>query len=216
MQRLARSDPHHTQPPSSHSLPSPRSAEARCFPTPPNTAQHYFTLNYTTWHLDNIDLHSKRPLYIKLGGQTSQKLRVPSLLERRNPQNIKVLSALLLETLQGSHWGSRGREFKSRHSDQQNPWNRKVSGIFLCFWEWILEKAFFAFGICSESCSIFENVWSVSIWRYSLFSMLIFFLEVNGIRLECTNEEIVEVGLAVASGVMGYEPLLEWVHDHRV
>ena len=42
------------------------------------------------------------------------------------------------------------------------------------------------------------------------------FLEVNGIRLECTNEEIVEVGLAVASGAMGYEPLLEWVHDHRV
>ena len=27
-------------------------------------------------------------------------------------------------------------------------------------------------------------------------------LEVNGIRLECTNDEIVEVGLSVASGKM--------------
>ena len=48
VQRLARSDPHHTQPPSSHSLPSPRSAEARCFLTPPNTAQHYFTPHNTS------------------------------------------------------------------------------------------------------------------------------------------------------------------------
>ena len=51
--------------------------------------------------------------------------------------------------------------------------------------------------------------------RIGMYVMLTF-LEVNGIRLECTNEEIVEVGLAVASGAMGYEPLLEWVHDHRV
>ena len=51
--------------------------------------------------------------------------------------------------------------------------------------------------------------------RIGMYVMLTF-LEVNGIRLECTNEEIVEVGLAVASGAMGYEPLLEWVQDHRV
>ena len=51
--------------------------------------------------------------------------------------------------------------------------------------------------------------------RIGMYVMLTF-LEVNGIRLECTNEEIVEVGLAVASGGMGYEPLLEWIHDHRV
>ena len=51
--------------------------------------------------------------------------------------------------------------------------------------------------------------------RIGMYVMLTF-LEVNGIRLECTNEEIVEVGLAVASGAMGYEPLLEWVRDHRV
>lgn len=51
--------------------------------------------------------------------------------------------------------------------------------------------------------------------RIGMYVMLTF-LEVNGIRLECSNEEIVEVGLAVARGAMGYEPLLEWVHDHRV
>lgn len=50
--------------------------------------------------------------------------------------------------------------------------------------------------------------------RIGMYVMLTF-LEVNGIRLECTNEEIVEVGLAVAGGSMGYEALLEWVIEHR-
>ena len=30
-----------------------------------------------------------------------------------------------------------------------------------------------------------------------------------------TNEEVVEVGLSVASGTMGYDSLLQWVRDHR-
>ena len=38
----------------------------------------------------------------------------------------------------------------------------------------------------------------------------------NGIRLDCTNDEVVEVGLAVASGAMDGETLLEWVRAHRV
>ena len=41
-------------------------------------------------------------------------------------------------------------------------------------------------------------------------------LEVNGIRLDCTNDEVVEVGLAVASGAMDGETLLERVRVHRV
>ena len=41
-------------------------------------------------------------------------------------------------------------------------------------------------------------------------------LEVNGIRLECTNDEIVEVGLSVAAGQMRYEELRDWVFAHRV
>ena len=51
--------------------------------------------------------------------------------------------------------------------------------------------------------------------RIGMHVMLVF-LEVNGIRLECTNEEIVEVGLSVADGSMGYEALLDWVREHRV
>ena len=46
--------------------------------------------------------------------------------------------------------------------------------------------------------------------------VMLTFLEVNGIRLDCTNDEIVEVGLAVAGGSMGYEALLDWVKAHRV
>ena len=46
--------------------------------------------------------------------------------------------------------------------------------------------------------------------------MMLTFLEVNGIRLECTNDEIVEVGLSVAAGQMRYEELRDWVFAHRV
>ena len=42
------------------------------------------------------------------------------------------------------------------------------------------------------------------------------FLEMNGIRLQATNEEIVEIGLSVADGSMQYEDLLVWVRKHRV
>jgi hypothetical protein len=42
------------------------------------------------------------------------------------------------------------------------------------------------------------------------------FPEVNGIHMECTNDEIVEVGLAVASGAMDYDALLKWVWSHRL
>ena len=41
------------------------------------------------------------------------------------------------------------------------------------------------------------------------------FLLVNGIRLNCTNEDVVEAGLGVASGAMGYEELLRWIRIHR-
>ena len=50
--------------------------------------------------------------------------------------------------------------------------------------------------------------------RIGVFIMLIF-LEVNGIELECTNQEIINVGLSVASGSMGYESLLAWARAHR-
>ena len=50
--------------------------------------------------------------------------------------------------------------------------------------------------------------------RIGMYVMLTF-LEVNGIEMICTNEDVVEAGLGVASGDMGYEELLEWVREHR-
>ena len=51
--------------------------------------------------------------------------------------------------------------------------------------------------------------------RIGMYVMLTF-LEVNGIRLTCTNEQVAAVGLAVADGTMGYEALLEWITAHRL
>ena len=46
--------------------------------------------------------------------------------------------------------------------------------------------------------------------------VLLTFLEVNGIRLDATNEEVAAVGIGVAAGEMGYEDLLSWVRQHRI
>lgn len=46
--------------------------------------------------------------------------------------------------------------------------------------------------------------------------VLLSFLEVNGIQIEATNEEVVEAGLALARGDMKYEGLLTWILEHKV
>ncbi len=51
--------------------------------------------------------------------------------------------------------------------------------------------------------------------RIGVYVMLTF-LEVNGIHLDCTNEDVVKVGLGVANGSMDYEALLAWVREHRI
>ncbi len=43
--------------------------------------------------------------------------------------------------------------------------------------------------------------------------IMLSFLELNGIRLRCSDEEIVETGLGVASGEMQYEDLLKWIKE---
>ena len=50
--------------------------------------------------------------------------------------------------------------------------------------------------------------------RIGMYVMLTF-LEVNGIRLNCTNEDVAKTGLSVAAGEMKYEQLLDWVICHR-
>ena len=45
--------------------------------------------------------------------------------------------------------------------------------------------------------------------------VLLTFLETNGIRINPTNEDVARVGLAVASGEMGYDDLLKWIYDNQ-
>ena len=51
--------------------------------------------------------------------------------------------------------------------------------------------------------------------RIGVYVMLAF-LEMNGIKTQCTDEELIQVGLAVADGSMNYDALLQWVIYHRV
>ena len=50
--------------------------------------------------------------------------------------------------------------------------------------------------------------------RIGVYVMLTF-LEVNGIRLNVTDEELVEIGLSLAKSEMKYEELLAWIRAHE-
>ena len=50
--------------------------------------------------------------------------------------------------------------------------------------------------------------------RIGIYVMLSF-LEMNGIRIKCTDEEIIKIGLSIADGSMGYDELVDWVIYHR-
>lgn len=50
--------------------------------------------------------------------------------------------------------------------------------------------------------------------RIGVFVILTF-LEMNGIRLRCEDDELVNVGLSVAAGTMKYEDLLQWILNHE-
>lgn len=51
--------------------------------------------------------------------------------------------------------------------------------------------------------------------RIGLLVMLSF-LAINGVNLKYTDEELVEIGLSLASGKMKYDDLLKWVVGHKV
>ena len=50
--------------------------------------------------------------------------------------------------------------------------------------------------------------------RIGMFVLLVF-LEVNGIKLRPSVDDVARVGLAVASGTMKYDELLEWIIDNK-
>ena len=51
--------------------------------------------------------------------------------------------------------------------------------------------------------------------RIGMYIMLSF-LELNGIKIEATNEEVAELGLAVASSSAGYVDILSWIKSHKI
>lgn len=49
--------------------------------------------------------------------------------------------------------------------------------------------------------------------RIGLLVMMTF-LEMNGVLLECTNEELIELGLGLASNKLDDKDLLDWIIKH--
>ena len=45
--------------------------------------------------------------------------------------------------------------------------------------------------------------------------VLLTFLEINGVKITPTVDEVARVGLAVAAGTMDYQDLLEWILENR-
>lgn len=50
--------------------------------------------------------------------------------------------------------------------------------------------------------------------RIGMLCMMVF-LELNGVRINPTNESFFETGIGVASGKMKYEDLLHWIRDNK-
>jgi death-on-curing protein len=45
--------------------------------------------------------------------------------------------------------------------------------------------------------------------------VMISFLELGGIRINATDDELVEVGLGLATGEISYEKLVAWIEKHK-
>ena len=46
--------------------------------------------------------------------------------------------------------------------------------------------------------------------------IMISFLELNGIKIDATNDDVVELGLSVADGSANYDHILSWIKKHRI
>lgn len=51
--------------------------------------------------------------------------------------------------------------------------------------------------------------------RIGIYIMLSF-LELNGIKIEATNDEVLKLGLSVADGSAHYEDILSWINEHKI
>ena len=50
--------------------------------------------------------------------------------------------------------------------------------------------------------------------RIGVYVMLSF-LEMNGIRIEADNSDVVYLGISAADGSMKYEDILKWIYEHK-
>lgn len=46
--------------------------------------------------------------------------------------------------------------------------------------------------------------------------IMLTFLELNGIKLDCKDQDIIDAGLALAAGEMSYKELLDWIKEYKV
>ncbi|MDE5605544.1 MAG: type II toxin-antitoxin system death-on-curing family toxin [Eubacterium sp.] len=46
--------------------------------------------------------------------------------------------------------------------------------------------------------------------------IMISFLELNGIKIDATNDDVVKLGLSVADGSANYDKILDWIHEHKI
>ncbi len=51
--------------------------------------------------------------------------------------------------------------------------------------------------------------------RIGMYIMLSF-LEVNGVKIEATNEDVFSLGLSVAEGSAKYDEILSWILEHKI
>ncbi len=46
--------------------------------------------------------------------------------------------------------------------------------------------------------------------------IMISFLELNGIKIDANNDDVVRLGLSVASGNANYDDILNWINEHKI
>lgn len=51
--------------------------------------------------------------------------------------------------------------------------------------------------------------------RIGIYIMLSF-LEINGLRIEANNDEVIALGLTVADGSSNYQDVLDWIYKHEI
>lgn len=122
---------------------------------------------------------------------------------RLSEEKVKLLYQLMVEAT-GGMFGIR----------DENLLNSALEGIFQTFNGKYLypskeEKgAMLGYSLISNHAFVDGNK------RIGVYVMLTF-LEVNGIRIDCSDEELITLGLGLAAGEIGYEGLLDWILDHE-